>query len=273
MALQRKTLQLIEAAYEVLREHNPMTLRQVFYQLVARHIIDNSRSEYQRLSNALVRARQEGLIPFEWIEDRVRRPRVVSMWSDLADFLETVRHAYRKDIWASQPEYLEVWLEKDALSGIFEEITREYGVTLVVGRGYNSWSAYKEAAGRIAEQGKPATILYFGDFDPSGEDIVRALQEGLSFFGISPKIEKVALTKEDVIRYQLPPDFTKKTDSRAKKFIERYGDMAVELDALPLPILHQKIRAAIEGHLDMEALAQVLRQEEYERRVLAEMLA
>lgn len=133
-----KTLSLIEAAAEVLSEYNPMTLRQVYYQLVARQVIDNCRSEYQRLSNALVQARQEELIPWEWLEDRVRQPRIVRMWQDLPDFLDTVRRAYRKDIWPSQPQYVEVWLEKDALSGIFAAITQEYGVTLVVGRGYNS---------------------------------------------------------------------------------------------------------------------------------------
>jgi DNA topoisomerase VI subunit A len=252
--MHRKTLILIEAALEVLSEYNPMTLRQVYYQLVARHIIDNRRSEYQRLSGALVKARQEGLVPWEWLEDRVRQPQVVSMWRDLPDFLKTVRHAYRKDIWGRQPQYVEAWLEKDALSGIFAAITQEYGVTLVVGRGYNSWSAYKEAAGRFEEQERPVVILYFGDFDPSGEDIVRALRESLNFFGTSPRIEKVALTLEDVVDYNLPPDFTKETDSRSKKFVQRYGDLAVELDALPVPVLQEKIRTAIEENLDLSQL-------------------
>ena len=273
MSLQNKTLNLIEAAATVLEEYHPMTLRQVYYQLVSRHVIENTKSQYQRLSNALVKARQEGIIPFEWMEDRVRRPRVVSMWQGLPDFLETVCHAYRRDIWDGQSRYVEVWLEKDALSGVFEEITYEYGVTLVVGRGYNSWSAYKGAANRISEQKKPAVILYFGDFDPSGEDIVRALKEGLAFFGISPKIEKVALTRQDVVDYHLPPDFTKKTDTRAKKFVEKYGDIAVELDALPMPVLQRKVREAIEANLDLESLGWVRAIEEQERQSLRAMLA
>ena len=82
MALHKKTLRLIEEAHNVLQEYNPMTLRQIYYQLVSRHVIDNKRSEYQRLSGALVKARQESLIPWEWIEDRVRRPQVVGMWQD-----------------------------------------------------------------------------------------------------------------------------------------------------------------------------------------------
>jgi len=271
--MQDKTVKLIEEAYQVLQEYNPMTLRQCYYQLVSEHIIDNNINQYKRLSNALVKARQQELIPWRWIEDRSRQPKVVGMWEDLEDFLETVQVAYRKDIWDSQPNCLEVWLEKDALSGIFEDITRTYGVTLAVGRGYNSWSAYKDAAGRIVYQGKPTTILYFGDFDPSGEDIVRALTESLGFFGIKEiTVEKAALTKEDVLTYNLPPGLTKKTDTRSKAFVAKYGDMAVELDALPLPVLQERIKESIKTNLDLTALSEVYHQEKAEREELKTLL-
>lgn len=266
--MRQATLDLIHAAKAILEGYNPMTLRQVYYQLVAKHIIDNSRNEYQKLSNALVKARKENLIAWEWIEDRTRTPRQPSMWQDLTDFLGTVRHSYRKDIWTSQPIYLEVWLEKEALAGIFEEITQEYGVTLVVGHGYNSWSALKEAEERFING---SVIAYFGDFDPSGEDICRAISAGLSQLGVYPEVTKVALTKEDVLTYNLPPDFTKKTDTRSKAFIEKYGDMAVELDALPLPILQQRIREAIEKNLS--ALEAIRAQEKLEGQELASLLA
>ena len=137
MTLQKKTLSLIEQAYIILSEYNPMTLRQVYYQLVSHHVIDNKLNEYM-LSAALVKARKEKIISWDWIEDRVRSPREVSMWQDLEDFIKTVKNAYRRDVWNSQSSYIEVWLGKDALSGIFADITRAYGVTLVVGRGYNS---------------------------------------------------------------------------------------------------------------------------------------
>ena len=301
MGIQNKTLKLIINASQVLEKHNPMTLRQLYYQLVAKHIIENKRSEYQKLSSAIVKARQEGIIPWEWIEDRGRQPRTVNMWKDLPDFINTVKNAYRKDIWKKQNKYIEVWLEKDALSGIFSDITDQYGITLCVGRGYNSWSAYKEATDRFTGQDKPVTILYFGDFDPSGEDIVRVLKESLNYlgtpgyireaeamfgmknefrelqafdnFGTSPEIIKVALAKQDVVDYDLPPDFTKKTDSRSKTFIEKYGDIAVELDALPLPVLQQKIKESIENVMDMEALYQVMATQEKEQEELANLLS
>lgn len=273
MAIHKKTLELIKQAYDVLKEYNPMTLRQVYYQLVSRHFIENKLSEYQRLSSALVKARQMNYISWDWIEDRVRQPRVVGMWENLSDFIETVKVSYRRDIWENQTSYTEIWLEKDALSGIFENITREYGVTLVVGRGYNSWSAYKEAINRFSQLDKKNIyILYFGDFDPSGEDIVRALKKSLEFFGIYPKIKKIALTYQDITTYKLPPDFTKKTDSRTAKFVEKYGDLAVELDALPLPILQEKIRESIKEHLDMEALNEVRKIEKQERQELSNLI-
>jgi hypothetical protein len=270
--MRAKTLVLITEALKVLREHNPMTLRQVYYQLVARHIIDNSRSEYQRLSNALVKARQEGLLPWGWLEDRTRKPRQSAMWEDLSDFLRTVRSAYRKDIWAKQERYVEVWLEKEALAGIFEPIANKYGVTVVVGRGYNSWSALHEAAQRIELMDKDAVLLYFGDFDPSGEDIARALEDGLGFFDTFANVEKVALTQQDVVTYNLPPDFTKSTDTRSRAFIQRYGDMAVELDALPLPVLQTKVREAIEANLDLSALDETRREEQADLQRLTAML-
>ncbi len=266
--MRERTLELIEAARSVLEANNPMTLRQVYYQLVAAHILENCRSEYQRLSGALVKGRQEGIVPWEWIEDRTRRPRDVSMWRDVQDFMNTVRLAYRRDVWARQPRYVVLWVEKDALSAVFEDIAADYGMTVVVGRGYNSWSVRRELADRFVDLGKEdrAVVLYFGDFDPSGEDIFRDLAEGFEVFGIYPTLKKVALTRQDVLDHDLPPDFTKKTDSRSRRFVERHGDMAVELDALPLQVLRNKIRDAIEEHMDMEALELVRRQEAAERR-------
>ena len=271
MALQKKTLELIEQAYNILNEYNPMTLRQVYYQLVSKHVIENKMSQYKRLSPVLVRARKEGNIPWEWIEDSGRLPRGVSMWQGLPDFIETVKTAYRKDIWNSQPTYIEVWLEKDALSGIFADIINQYGVTLCVAKGYSSWSVYKEASTRFKKQDKPVKILYFGDFDPSGEDMVRAIRDSLSFLGTCPEIIKVALTHEDITEYNLPPDYAKKTDTRAKSFIERHGDIAVELDALPLPVLQQKIKQSIEDNIDMEAIYTVQDIENQERKELVNL--
>jgi hypothetical protein len=280
-----KTAEKIELAREILEAHHPMTLRQVFYQLVSRLVIENSVSSYAMLSRLLAEARIRGIIPWEWMEDRTRRPRTVSMWDDLPDYGNSMLHWYRRNVWADQPSYVEVWLEKDALSGIFENILDPYGVTLNVGRGFDGWSSLNEAADRYRQQGGDdvsvvdghiysgdSTILYFGDFDPSGEDMVRSLKERLGAIGAHPEIIKCALTRDDIDRYHLPPMMTKKKDTRAKAFIAKHGDIAVELDALPVDVLTSQLVDEVEARMDLDALEATRELEKQERQRLREML-
>jgi len=275
MSRHEKTTKLIEEAAAILDEHRPMTVRQIFYQLVSRQVIENSRSAYQAVSKALVAARCEGIIPWAHIEDRLRKPRHVSMWSGLSDFAETAGAAYRRDLWVEQPVYIETWLEKDALSGIFEDAIDSYGVTLNVGRGFDGWDSIHNAATRFREHetnGRPVIVLYFGDFDPSGEDMVRSLAERLANQGSEPEIIKCALTLDDIRRYGLPTDFTKHTDTRRAAFVRKWGDVSVELDALPLEVLQARIIEEVETRIDLEALRRVQRQERKERQRLVDAL-
>lgn len=275
MARHAKTERMLEVAREVLREAHPMTVRQVYYQLVSRLVIENGRSAYQAVSKLLAEARKSGEVPWEWIEDRLRRPRAPGMWSGLPDYADTVRQCYRRDVWQDQPAYLEVWLEKDALSGIFEDVLRPYGVTLNVGRGFDGWSSIHAVAERFKErrnQGRETTIIYFGDFDPSGEDMFRSLRERLAECGSRPEMVKAALTIEDIKRYNLPPDFTKATDSRSRKFVAKYGDLAVELDALPGQVLRERIESEVRARMDLEALAETRRRQEEDERRLEQVL-
>jgi hypothetical protein len=272
MGRHAKTEALIEAAVAVLGAHHPMTVRQVFYALVSRQDVENTRSRYQAVGDALVAARKEGRIPWEWIEDRLRVPRAVSMWANLADFATTAVAHYRRDVWPTQPHYVEVWLEKDALSGIFEAVLRLYGVTLNVGRGYDGWDSIKNAADRLNAR-NPSTVLYWGDFDPSGEDMVRSLRERLKFFDCRPALVKCALTADDIARYTLPPDFTKQTDSRRAAFVAQHGDVAVELDALPIDVLRARLKKAVSARMNLTALRQVRRIEGRERKRLRTLLA
>lgn len=271
MARSKKQQELLDLAKSILANDHPMTVRQLYYQLVARQALDNNLGQYKRVSRLLVEARKDGSIPWRWVEDRLRRPRTVSMWTSLTTFGHAVVNSYHRNVWVTQPGYIETWLEKDALSGVFEDIQRPYGVTLNVGRGFDGWDSIKNAADRM-RSGDDVTILYFGDFDPSGEDMVRSLSERLAFFGCRPEIVKCALTIDDITRYNLPPDPVKRTDTRAAGFIARNGDVSVELDALPGAVLRQRIRREIEARLDMDALAEVQRQEKQERRRLLELM-
>lgn len=287
MARRAKTQRIIDEAYAILEDFHPMTVRQVYYQLISRHVVEvkpgqRPKAAYESVTDALVAARREGLIPWAWIEDRLRKVRNAGDgWDDPDEYWTTqVRYLasmYHRAIWPTQPRYLEVWLEKDALSGIFEDAVSAYNVALQVGRGYDSWSAIKEASDRfkcMERVGKPTTILHFGDFDPSGVDMPRSCGERLAELGSYPTIITVSLTYDEVLSGQLPtsiePITTKEHDSRGPAFIARYGDIAVELDAWPPADLRRRCAEAIEQHMDMQALAQVRELEAMEREALTE---
>jgi len=193
------------------------------------------------------------------------------MWDSPDEVLWVALRAYRRKVWTDQPEYVEVQLEKDALSAIFEDMLRPYGVTLNVGRGYTSWSAIKEAADRYGD-GEGVTVLYYGDFDPSGQDMVRSLEENLGELGSFPEIVKCALTSEDIERYALPPDFTKAKDTRRDAFIERHGDVAVELDALPGSVIRERLRDEVEARMDLDALSRTRQLERDEKATMRRRL-
>ena len=144
-------------------------------------------------------------------------------------------------------------------------------MTLNVGRGFDSATSVKGAADRYGD-GEGVTVLYFGDFDPSGEDMVRSFRGRLLEFGSEPEIIKCALTFEDIELYNLPPDFTKATDTRSAAFVERFGDVSVELDALPRSVLLECIRSEVEPRMDLEALARTRRIEQADRERLDDLL-
>jgi len=259
-----------------------MTLRQVHYRLFSRDDIvhPNTISAYGTLSGWLRDDRLAGDIPWSWMEDGMRVARGWAGWEDPGEFLKEALSGYYRDPWQdeAQDHYVEVWLEKDALSGIFSDVLGSYRVTLNVGRGYDGWTSIKRAADRYhwreEEWGRDTTALYFGDFDPSGEDMHRSLIERLGELGAEPEVIKVALTHDDA--RSLPGDVTKADDSRAAAFVAKYGDLAVELDALPVEELHRRIRSSIEERINMDALRESRRiegEQRKEMRELAEELA
>jgi hypothetical protein len=266
-----------EAAREELAAHHPMTLRQLHYRLVSRDDVvhPNTISAYNTLSGWIRDDRLDGTVPWSWVEDRLRRARGWTGWDDPSKFLGEVLSGYRRDPWQddAQDHYVEVWCEKDALSGIFTYVLRYYRVTLNVGRGYDGWSSIKRAADRYQYWDEirlaPTTVLYFGDFDPSGEDMHRSLVERLNELDAYPDVVKVALDLDDARR--LPGDVTKAGDSRAAAFVARYGNLAVELDALPVEDLQQRIRDGVESLMNMDALRESHRLEREQREQMSEL--
>jgi hypothetical protein len=270
------TLQLLDTAVQILTDAYPQTVRQVFYQLVSRQVLENCEGSYKKVSRLLSEGRRDGAIAWDWIEDRNRRPCVVPMWASPADFLTKVVPHYRRDTWSNQPNYVECWLEKDALSGIVQDVITPYGVTLCVGKGYDGWSSIRQGAERYKARyaaGQPVHVLYLGDFDPSGEDMFRSLRDRLAELGACPTLRKITLTPHQIATYQLPPAQTKKTDSRRGHFIDEHGDETVELDALPVRALRQVLVYALDDLIDREALDETLALESEERDYLTDRIA
>jgi 5S rRNA maturation endonuclease (ribonuclease M5) len=274
---QPKTLKLIGLVRKLITKYKgrKLTLRQIFYQLVAKRIIPNNLRAYKNLSYLIAKARKNEDLPWDVMRNHTRFIIKENSWPNYKDFTKKIEKIYRKSKLANQRNYIEIWIEKDSLREWFEPITKEFDIPLIICRGYPSITTLYEASKRLKEIQKPIHILYFGDFDPSGEDIFRAIKERLiKDFKINPKklhIKKVALTLKDVKQYKLPPAPTKATDSRSRKFIKKFGNFAVELEALPVRVLEQKIKRSIKSLLNWKQFQKDLKKEKQEAKKLRKL--
>lgn len=261
-----ETLEIVEQAKELLAALGVMTLRHLYYLLISAGTIENSMRSYQALVRIISDARRRGEIDYGSLVDGTRNTVKPSSWSGLADFSDTVREAYRKDLWQEQEEYIELWCEKDAIVGVIDGITREYDVCIRPLRGYSSLTFIHHAAGQLNQIEKPITVYYLGDHDPSGYDIERSAKESLhSMLETEVRWTRLAITKFDIKDYDLIPLPAKPHDTRYKAFVREYGTEAVELDALPPDVLRMRVRQEIEDHINMPAWKKLQEIEELER--------
>lgn len=258
----RRQLAPVLEIIEDLRPYWPLTLRQIYYQAVASLMIENRLSEYKKLSRLLTDARMLDLAPWEAMEDRSRLLMKSGGWSDEKCFIdneaETFLRGYRRDLLQSQKIRPEVWIEKDALSRVCHNAAFPYCVPVIVARGFSSTSFLNDARNRIvanADAGQGTRILFFGDLDPSGVAMLPAVVNRLGEMGVADLFdaERHALTLGHVREFNLPinPNALKEKDSRAKKYREQFGDVAVELDALRPEALAEMVGDAISDCLDM----------------------
>jgi hypothetical protein len=269
-----------------------LTLRQLYYQFVARDLVPNTMQSYKRLGDVVSDARLAGLIDWKAIEDRTRNVKVSSHWNSPGDILHAVAGQYAIDRWKDQAEYIEVWVEKEALMGVVERPCKELDVPRFACRGYVSQSEMWAAEERIREaclcgyRKRRATIIHLGDHDPSGVDMTRDIRDRLNLFaqgGENPddgstyqmdfpiNIERIALNMDQVEQYSPPPNPAKITDSRAADYIERFGPESWELDALEPSVLDALIRDAILAHLDLAKWEARKEQERIERDLLEQL--
>jgi len=256
---------ILETAASIVRSYETgVTLRQLFYRLVATEVLPNNRVAYQTLSKVTAKARRAGSFPA--LIDRTRDVHRFTCFPGPDVATEWLRRIYRRDRTEGQKVSIYLGVEK---AGIVEQLKSwfgEYGIPILALGGYSSQSYIDQVIEDVHGQGRPAVLIYAGDFDPSGEDIDR---DFLARTEVFRTVVRVALNADQVREHNLPEQMGKSTDSRARSFVERHGRLVqVELDALPPDVLRNLFQEAIDAHWDTSEYDRVMRREAKERRTL-----
>lgn len=272
-----KALRIIDKANAVIAKYQEagftLTLRQLYYQFVARDLFEdkyvwtgrnwrkdpngtiNAEPNYDLLGTVISDARLAGLIDWNAIEDRTRFLRGHTTYESPADAIELAHQRYRIDMWQGQARRLEVWIEKDALLGVIEEVCAKWDMNYFACRGYASQSELYNAGKRIEarrqDDGQDTIVIHLGDHDPSGMDMTRDNEDRLSLFaGEYVHVRRIALNMPQVEQYSPPPNPTKLTDSRANGYIAEFGHECWELDALEPQVISDLIEAEVQRYCD-----------------------
>lgn len=267
----QRSLDMIKAMYEIARDAEPITGRGVGYKLFSRGLIPSmSTNDMQRVYRLLKEAREEGTIPWEWIVDETRELEQVATWDNPEEYLECAARAYRRNFWQNQPERIEIWSEKGTVRGVLQPTLDEYGVGFRVMHGFGSATIINDIA-QDDDDEHPLTILYIGDYDPSGlwmseHDIPERLER---YGGNNILIERIALLRDDCDALGRRPAFNvkeKSKDPRAPWFRKNYGQLCWELDAMDPNELRSRVAQEIENHIEWEEWkhCQVVFKAEYE---------
>lgn len=262
LRLSKSNIEMLNRINDILEEYvndgYTLTLRQLYYQLVSRDVIPNNDKEYVKLSNILKNGRMAGIVDWSSIEDRVRVPKLPYWVKGVKEAIRDTIEQYRINRMEGQERKIEIWVEKDALSNVLYRVSEKYHIRLMVNRGYSSVSAMYDAYNRLSDND---VILYFGDHDPSGMDMIRDVRERLQEFGIEVEVIPIALTMEQIKEFNPPPNPAKITDPRAKWYIEKYGKTSWELDALPPKELIRLAENAVESIIDIDIYNEMIEEE------------
>ena len=260
---------VLQRSREILAEYDTgVTLRQLFYRLVAASVLPNSQASYKTLSSRTAAARRSGTFPS--LIDPTREIDRLPSWPDPNEALAALAAQYRRPRWDGQAHSVYLGVEK---RGIVAQLRAWFGeplgLPILALGGYASQSFVDEVRADLEQQDRPAILLYGGDFDPSGEDIDRDFVDRVGGFA---DVRRIALVADQIERYQLPPNPGKATDSRAQRFSERHGQLVqVELDALDPSVLRTLYQDAIDDFWDTSAFHAVLEEETTERAELTSL--
>lgn len=238
-----------------------LTVRQLYYQLVARAIIPNTLQEYKRVAGIINDAKLAGLLDWDAIEDRTRSFIRKTRWESASQIVNSAARGYHQDMWANQRSRVFVIVEKEALVGVLKKVCGEYDCPVLAARGYPSGSVLREFAisdlSDAINFGQDVVVLHFGDHDPSGIDMSRDLEERLSLFTEAPvEIRRLALNMPQIEELKPPENPAKVTDSRFSAYQKRFGTKSWELDALTPSFLSDLARDNIRDFIDDELWAE-----------------
>ena len=219
----------------ICNEHRPATVRGIYYQATVRKLVDKDEQGYDLTGTALVKMRKSSRLPYDWIVDLTRQVNMPLTFDNPAEAVRWVADVYREDLWRAQPVQVQVWLEKAALEGVIEQVTREYCVPLMVSRGFSSVTFLEDCAQHL-DQDKEAWIFHLGDSDKSGHEARAAIERTLRERGAYARLHFVPLAVTDAQASTLP--------SRPGK---RGEGTVVELDAIAPNELRTLVRDACEN--------------------------
>lgn len=280
IAFKRSTLAVIEQANEIIEEYEAqgfiLTLRQLYYQFVAKALIENSERSYKNLGAIVADARIAGLMSWTAIEDRGRNCTVYGFEEDEQEVVSGLEYGLSYDFWARQENYVEIWVEKEALFSVIERTAQKWHVPHMACKGYLSVSEAYRAGQRFAEKaadGKNCFLLHLGDHDPSGIDMTRDNGARLDLFAGDGIVEvrRVALNMPQVEAHKPPPNPAKITDSRAEEYIRRFGTKSWELDALKPQVIDKLLTKEISQLIDLDVWKETREEQDGKRFYLGEV--
>jgi hypothetical protein len=250
----QRSLDIIKAMYEIAENTQPITGRGVGYKLFSANLIPSMSMPNMRVVYRLLKeAREEGTIPWEWIVDETRELEQVATWDNAAEYMRVTARDYRRNFWQQQPERVEVWSEKGTIRGVLQPVFDYYAVGFRVMHGFGSATVVNDVS--QDDDGCPLTILYVGDYDPSGmwmseRDIPERLER---YGGDHITVKRIALLRADCTLLGRGPAFNvkeKSKDPRAPWFKKTCGQLCWELDAMDPNDLRTRVKNEIDKHIE-----------------------
>ena len=271
--------ELDEWLFEIAEREQPTSVRGMYYSALGYGLVDKDqagkKNNYRRVQRRILALRRSGHMPYGWITDGSRPIYGYERYGTPGQFARQIAGQYRKEYWQDSPVRVEVWVEKDAMAGKLRPVVvEECGLDLYVSRGFSSETYLHSAGEAIRADGRPTHVYLLTDFDASGMNIAETVARDLPMHacGVEVIVERLAATREQIEEFGLITQPVTSTDTRAGKFVRRYGTETVELDAIPATAVRMLVREAIERHMNPQRLRTLRMVEEQERGGLRELL-